>query len=216
MARGLKQQADDQRGLTNKAAAGEAQFGQDNMHAPQARSDQMYGVAQPVIEQMTKRPGYSDASKSTMRRDVLGGVTSAHEAAGRNAMDRSTRTNNSAGYNELAAELARSKGRDTATAAGDLDLQFANEEQRQKETGAQMAGDMFGVNQDTLAKIYGTRNQTLSNLYGQGVGALGARAQDQGWTGAFSNVAGGIGSILNPFQGRFGGGGNSGNRGPSN
>ena len=195
MARGQKEAANTQLARTNQAAEDEGNWGTQLMQPYQQQSSQMYGLAQPTVQQMLQRPGYSDASKSNMRNETLGGVASAHDAAARSAMDRGTRTGNAAGYNDLAAELARGKGREMGQATGALDLQFENEAQRQRETGLNAASGLYGISNDALAKIYGIRSGTKADLYGLGPQTLGARAAGRGWTDAFKNVTSGLGDL---------------------
>ena len=192
MARGQKEAADTNLQKTNAAATQAGTQGTAMAQPYLDKSNSMFGLAAPVVQQMIQRPGYSDATKSMMRNDTLGGVASAYDATARNAANRATRTGNSAGYNDLAAELARSRARDSSTAAGDLNVQFENEANRHKEAGLNAASGLYDTSGKLGSSIYGIGQDTMSKLLGLGPSTLQSRAAGGGWSQGFKDVFGAL------------------------
>lgn len=174
MARGQAKAADQQRALSN--AQGGTEFG---------NAQNLYNTLNPSLQDQLKNPGYSAADKTSITNNTLGGIGSSYDAANQSNTNRVARTHNSAGSTELADELARDRGRTTATAEAGLGEKFADTALQQKNAAQQQLGQLYGINTNA-----GT------SLYGQGPGALEARAAGQSEFGQILGAAGQVGAAF--------------------
>lgn len=90
------------------------------------------------------------------------------------AAQRVAKTNNSAGYTALADKL----GRDKATADSNAALQGQEAIQNLKNEGIKNSNQLFGVNEDTMAKLYGQASDLQGksgNPWGFNVGPIGVK-----------------------------------------
>lgn len=188
MAKGQREAADNSLKNTN-AIAGSEQDLRNTMTAPYTNNaSSMFGVAAPIVQQMTQNPGYDTATKANMRNDVFGGVNEAFDATQQNAQNRVARTGNSAGFADMSDSLARSKAQTNAQTAGGLDVQFANEAERQKEAGLSAASGLYNNSADAASKMFGIGSDTMSKLYGLAPSTLQARAAGQNGAQQFADV----------------------------
>lgn len=173
MARGQAQAAGKQLNLTNQAAAGAG-----------STANQIYGTMMPAVNQEIQTPGYDAATKAAMTTAGMGGIGSSYGSQAEQASERAARTRNAAGAGALQEALARNKGIAEGNEAAGLQKQFADFADQQRQQGIKTAADLYGVNQDVMARLYGLGPSTLQ-----------ARAAGPGWAQGFKDVAQGIGAL---------------------
>src|SRR6266446_4909536 len=90
------------------------------------QQQQVGNLLLPQYQNILNNPGLSAADKAAVTGGSLGALSSAFDALQQSAANRLARTRNSAGFGELADELARSRGREAAGAAQQNELAFSN------------------------------------------------------------------------------------------
>lgn len=120
--------------------------------------------------------GYSPEEKAGIRLSTMGPLSGTFDRMREAATNRVERTRNAAGFGELEDELARSQGRQEAELGGELEKSFADEAERRRETGLTGLSRMYGIDEDTMAKLLGVAGQPKgsSGLLGSGIGAGGS------------------------------------------
>lgn len=159
MARGQAQAADSALKTNNAAATTAANQG-----------SQVLGMDMPAIQGQINPTPQTTAALTQL---PVTAANSAFEAAKTNATNRMARTNNSAGYGDTIDKLAMDKAKAGSTAV----LQGQNAIQNLKNEGIKNTGQLFGISQDTMAKLYGTQP-----------GLISGRAAGGGWAQGFSDV----------------------------
>src|SRR5438046_7285237 len=87
---------------------------------------QLGNLLLPQFQSILQNPGYSAADKAAVTGQSQGALSSAFDALQQSAQNRLARTRNSAGFGELADELARQKGIAEAGQAQKNQLAFTN------------------------------------------------------------------------------------------
>lgn len=173
MARGQKEAANKQLGVTNAAAASAGAAGS-------ALNPALVSGYQGMIT----GGGYDPTTKNAMTGTAYGSANEAYDTADAGAAGKVSRTRNDSGYADLLDSLARGRATTLANTGAGLQKSFADEAIRQKEAGLKGLGGLYGIDEETMAK-----------LYGLGPGTLGARAAGGGWAQGFGSVAGGLGNL---------------------
>lgn len=138
---------------------------------------QVFGVDWPAIQNQINPDSNTRAALTQLPQQAAG---SAFDAAKQSATNRMARTRNTAGFSELTDKLAR----DAAAAQSTAALKGQEAVTNLENEGIKNAGNLFGVSEDTMAKLYGTVP-----------GLLDARAKSPGWTQGFKDIATGISSF---------------------
>lgn len=167
MARGQKQAADRNLALTNQQA------GIAGANAAAERAPLISGY-----EGMIRGGGYDQATKNAMTGTAYGSANEAYDTAGASAGGRVARTRNDAGYLDSLDSLARGRAQTLASTGAGLQKNFADEAIRQREAGLRGLAGLYGIDEETMAR-----------LYGLGPSTLGARAAGGGWSQGFRDVA---------------------------
>lgn len=170
MARGQKQAADKNLALTNAVAAGAG------ASATAERAPLLKGY-----EGMISGGGYDQSTKNAITGTAYGSANQAYDTADAAAGGRVARTRNDAGYLDSLDSMARGRAETLANTGASTQKSFADEAIRQKEAGLKGIGGLYGIDEDTMAK-----------LYGYGPSTLGARASGGGWSQGFKDVAGSV------------------------
>lgn len=139
MARGQAQAADQAIATNNTQAS-----------AAGNQASQAFGMDMPAIQQQLNPTPQTTAALTQL---PVTAANSAFEAAKTNATNRMARTNNSAGYGDTIDKLAMDK----AKAGSNAVLQGQEAVQNLKNEGVKNLGGLFGISQDTMAKLYGTQ-----------------------------------------------------------
>src|SRR5712692_4036968 len=90
------------------------------------QQQQVGNMLLPQYQSILNNPGYSAADKAAITGQSQGALSSAFDALQQAAQNRLARTRNSAGFGELADELARQKGREEAGVGQQNQINFAN------------------------------------------------------------------------------------------
>lgn len=147
----------------------------------QGQATGISGTLLPAYQSILSNPGYSAADKSAITQNTLGGLGASFGAAQDTAMNRTARTNDSAGFGETLDELARERGRQTSTAESGLQEKFADTALSERDKALSGLSNLYGVDTDTMAKLYspGSPNFNSSGILNSLIGAgatLGAKA----------------------------------------
>lgn len=147
----------------------------------------------PQYQDLARNPELSAAQKAAVAGQSLGALGSAYDALQQAAANRLARTRNSAGFGELADELARQRGREAASLAQQNELGFANEAYRRRMAALQGLSGLFGVDTSLLGRTLGLPADLLN------VRANASR----GGSGFFSSLGSSLGHTLGELPGMF-------------
>lgn len=174
MARGQKEAADAQRKTTNTQAG-----------IVGGRAGDIFSSLMPQLQGMASNPqGYSTTDLNSMRtgsRQALGGANAGVTGLGSLL---GARTRNTAGIPAALGEAMRESGR--IGSQNELGIEKSNADLKQAQQQQALSA---------LGGLYGTNLGNATDLYGQGVGALGARAAGGGWTQGFKDIVGSVGNF---------------------
>lgn len=135
------------RDLGPTASAGVAQTNAAAANSGET-ANSLYSMAQPAIQNQLNPNAQTRASLTQL---PMQAANSAFGAAQQNAAQRVAKTNNSAGYSNLSDKLAMDKGKADSTAA----LEGQQAIQGLQNEGVKNASNLYGINQETMAKLYG-------------------------------------------------------------
>src|SRR5690348_3941246 len=124
VARGQKEAADKQLNTTNTAAS---QYGK--------QANQLFSALEPQYEQETRSQGYDPATKAAMTSSGMGAIGANIGGTQEDVARRAARTRNPAGVAELTDALSRNKALASGTEASNLQKQFADYENEQRQRG---------------------------------------------------------------------------------
>lgn len=111
------------------------------------------GTLLPAYQSILKDPGYSAGDKSAITLNTLGGLGAAYGSESDAASNRMARTRNPAGFTASLDELARGRGRDTATAEAGLQEKFADTALSERDKALGGLGNLYGIDASTMAKL---------------------------------------------------------------
>jgi len=154
---------------------------------------QLGNLLLPQYQDMVQNPGLSAADKAAVTGQSQGALASAFDALQQAAQNRLARTRNSAGFGELADELARQQGRDEANLAQQNELTFSNEAYRRRMNALQGLSGLFGVDTSLLGRSLGIPAELLN---------VRANASHSGG-GFFSALGSSLGNTLGAVPGMF-------------
>lgn len=176
MARGQSGAADAQRQLTNYEGAGSGE---------QAR--QIMGMELPAIQGQLNNPGYDPVTSAAIRRSGMDTTNTAFDASKFSAAQRAGSTGNDAMFYASANDLAQKRAAGLSTAATGAEVEIGKQKLASQQQAVQDASQLYGFNKNAQV-----------DLYGQGVGALNARAAGgsiYAGVDAFGNLLKGAGSL---------------------
>jgi predicted alpha/beta hydrolase len=184
MGRGAQQQT---RQLTDQQLALQNQMlGQENQQTQQDRT-----LLMPTISSLLTTPGYSAAQQNAITQEGMGSARTAYDSLAQSAQNQVTRTNNSAGFNDLTAQLGRSEAQNLAQQARQNQITFANDAQSQQLAGLSALGQTYGINTNLLGKSMGIPAQLL------GVRSSASGNPDySSFGGLFGSLGLGLGSLF--------------------
>ena len=130
-------------------------------------------------------PGYSAADKAAITGQSQGALSSAFDALQQSAMNRLARTRNSAGFGELADELARQKGQQQASLAQRNQLNFSDAAYQRQMAALQGLSGLYGVDAGLLGRTLGIPADLLN-----------VRASASRPSGFFSSLGSSLGGTL--------------------
>jgi hypothetical protein len=145
----------------------------------------------PQYQDILNNPGLSAADRAAVTGQSQGALSSSYDALQQSAQNRLARTRNSAGFGEIADQLARQKGIAQAGQAEQNQLDFSNTAYQRKMAALQGLSGLFGVDSNLLGRTLGIPPELLN-----------ARANaSRGGAGFFSSLASGLGSTLGALPG---------------
>ena len=147
----------------------------------------------PQYQSILNNPGLSPADKAAVTGQSQGALASAFDALQQSAQNRLARTRNSAGFSELADELARQKGIAEAGQAQQNQLAFTNTAFQRQMAALQGLSGLYGVDSNLLGRALGIPAELLH------VRANASRNN----SGFFSALGADFGSTLGALPGAF-------------
>ena len=185
MGRGAQDQT---RQLTDQQLAGINSLNQQFL----GQQQQLGNLLVPQFQSILNNPGLSPADKAAVTEQSQGALASAFDSLQQAAANRAARTRNSAGFGELADDLARQKGIAEAGQAQRNQLDFSNTAFQRQMAALQGLSGLFGVDSNLLARGLGIPADLLS---------VRANASRPG--GFFSSLGSTLGGTLGALPGAF-------------
>ncbi len=134
-----------------------------------ALNNQLLGQQQTLGSQATagylnqlSNPGYSAADKAAITNASQGALSGAFDALQQSAQNRVARTGNSAGFSDLTDELAREQGRQSASVAGQNQIDFSNTAYQRQMSALQGLSGLYGVDTGLLSRTLGIPSSLLA------------------------------------------------------
>jgi hypothetical protein len=146
----------------------------------------------PQFQSIANNPGLSPADKAAVTAQSQGALGSAFDALQQSAANRAARTRNSAGFADLADELARQKGIAEGNQAQQNQLAFSNNAFQRQMAALQGLSGLFGVDTNLLGRTLGIPAELLN-----------ARANASRPSGFFSSLGSSLGGTLGGLPGLF-------------
>jgi hypothetical protein len=123
---------------------------------------QLSNALLPQYQSILANPGLSAEDKAAVTGQSQGALASAFDSLQRAAQNRVARTRNSAGFGELADELARQKGIAQAGQAQKNQLSFTNTAFQRQMAALQGLSGLFGVDTSLLGRTLGIPSELLN------------------------------------------------------
>lgn len=145
----------------------------------------------PRFQSILENPGLSAADKAAVIGQSQGALGSAFDSLQQAAQNRVARTRNSAGFGELADELARQKGIAQAGQAQKNQLSFSNTAFQRQMAALRGLSGLFGVDTSLLGRTLGIPPELLN--------VRSNASRNNG--GFFSSLGSGLGSTVAALPG---------------
>ena len=145
----------------------------------------------PQYQDIANHPGLSPSDRAAVTGQSQGALASSFDALQQSAQNRLARTRNSAGFGELADDLARQKGIAQAGQAQQNQLAFSNTAFQCQMAALQGLSGLYGVDSSLLGRTLGLPAELLNTR---------ANAS-RGGSGFFSSLGSGLGSTLGALPG---------------
>ncbi len=155
------------------------------------QQQQIGNMLLPQFQDVLNNPGLSATDRAAVTGQSQGALASSFDALQQGAQNRLARTRNSAGFGELADELARKKGIAQAGLAQQNQLDFSNTGFQRQMAALQGLSGLFGVDSNLLGRTLGIPAELLN------VRSNASR----GGSGFFSALGSGLGSTLGALPG---------------
>src|SRR5579871_2682283 len=126
------------------------------------QQQQLGNTLVPQFQNILNNPGLSPADKAAVTGQSQGALASAFDSLQQAAANRAARTRNSAGFGELADDLARQKGIAEAGQAQRNQLDFTNTAFQRQMAALQGLSGLFGVDSNLLGRTLGIPAQLLN------------------------------------------------------
>ena len=146
----------------------------------------------PQFQNIANNPSLSPADKAAVTAQSQGSLASAFDSLQQSAANRAARTRNSAGFADLADELARQKGIAAGNQAAQNQLNFSNTAFQRQMSALQGLSGLFGVDTNLLGRTLGIPSQLL-----------GVRASTSRPNGFFSALGNTLGGTIGGLPGMF-------------
>jgi hypothetical protein len=146
----------------------------------------------PQFQSIVNNPGLSPADKAAVTAQSQGALGSAFDALQQSAANRAARTRNSAGFADLADDLARQKGIAEGNQAQQNQLAFSNTAFQRQMAALQGLSGLFGVDTNLLGRTLGIPAELLN-----------ARANASRPSGFFTSLGSSLGGTLGGLPGLF-------------
>jgi hypothetical protein len=150
VARGQKEAANQQLATTNAAATGAG-----------ANAAAINPAVTAGYMDLVKNPGYDQTTKNAMAGTAFAAGNEAYDTASAGAAGKVSRTRNDAGYADLLDSMSRGRAETSANTGAGLQKIFADNAQAQQQAGLKGLAGLYGIDEDTMAKLYGLGPGTL-------------------------------------------------------
>jgi hypothetical protein len=161
-----------------------------------ADQQQVGSTLVPQFQSILRNPGLSPADKSAVTAQSQGALASAFDSLQQAAANRVARTRNSAGFGELADDLARRKGIAAADQWQQDQLAFSNTAFQRQMAALQGLSGIFGVDANLLGRTLGIPAELLNTR-------ANASRPNGFFSSLSSSLGGGLGNTLGRVPGMF-------------
>jgi hypothetical protein len=158
------------------------------------QQQQVGNLLLPQYQSILNNPGLSPADKAAVTGQSQGALASAFDSLQQAAQNRLARTRNSAGFGELADELARQKGMASAGQAQQNQMAFTNTAFQRQLAALQGLSGLFGMDSNLLGRTLGIPAELLNAR---------TNASRSSGGGFFSALGSGLGSTLGALPSAF-------------
>lgn len=148
----------DQRDLAKRQLEIQNQMVQDQ----KAEREQGRAMLMPAVSELQNSEGYSGSEKAAITGRTMDANTAAFNAGGQQIRNRTARTRNSAGVNANLSEMASQRSGQQADLTRGLTQGFADEKQRRRMAGNQLAANMYGIDTNLMSNVAGLPIQALN------------------------------------------------------
>jgi hypothetical protein len=156
------------------------------------QQQQVGNLLLPQFQNILNNPGLSAADKAAVTGQSQGSLASAFDSLQQAAQNRQARTRNSAGFADLADELARQKGIAEGNQSQQNQLAFTNTAFQRQMAALQGLSGLFGVDTNLLGRTLGIPAELLN-----------ARANASRPSGFFSSLGSSLGATAGGLPGMF-------------
>jgi hypothetical protein len=157
------------------------------------QQQQVGSLLLPQYQSILNNPGLSAADKAAVTGQSQGSLATAFDSLQQAAQNRQARTRNSAGFADLADELARRKGIAEGNQAQQNQLAFTNTAFQRQMAALQSLSGLFGVDTNLLGRTLGIPAELLN-----------ARANaSRNGGGFFSSLGSSLGATAGALPGMF-------------
>jgi predicted alpha/beta hydrolase len=174
-------QADTRRQIDQQIAAQTAM----NQELSRKNEEMSNRLASGYQDQLAS-PGYTVEQQAAIRNQSMGSLSSAFAALAQNAANRTARTRNAAGYNDLLAEISREQGRQASSLTQRNQMAFADRARSDQSAALEGLSGLYGVDATLLARSMGIPADLLN------VRQSASRSNP----GFFSSLGQGLGSTI--------------------
>jgi hypothetical protein len=191
MGRGAEAQTQS---MVDQQLAQQNAFNQQQYQQNQALTNQVAAGYQNLLN----NPGYTPDQQSAIQNQSMSSLGSAFAALANSAANRTARTNNSAGYGDMMAELSREQGRQASSLTQQNQLAFADRARNDQLAALQGLSGIYGVDTSLLANALGIPASLLN------VRQASSRSNPGFFTSLGSALGQGIGQTATQLPSLFG------------
>jgi len=148
-----------------------------NQANQQSTSDR--SLMMPTIQSLLNSQGYTPAQQSAITQQSMGAANTAFDALREQAANRAAATNDTAGFNDLTAQLGREQAQTLASQAQQNQITFANQQLKEQLAGLNALGQTYGIDTNLLghamgvpAQLLGVRQRASGGSSAGGMGSL--------------------------------------------
>lgn len=115
----------------------------------------------PTVQGLLNSPGFTPQQQSDITQQSMGAANTAFDALRQRAANRAAATNDTAGFNDLTAQLGRQQAQTQASQAQQNQISFANRQRRDQLAGLNALSQTYGIDTNLLSRAMGVPSELL-------------------------------------------------------